>query len=230
MILAITTSTSRGGVALVEDAIALAAVAYDDAQGHAELLVPTIDRLFGVSFARDAVRGVACDLGPGSFTGVRVGLATAKGIALALRVPLVGVGSLEAMAAAAFAESSCERVACLLDAKRGETYFGVFGRAAAGGLPRVVAEPAHTRTSELGAVLGDFGADLRCCGGPAAALGWPPERLVTAEACVLPSAEWIGRLAQARSATLPPEALDAASAEPIYLRPPDAVPAVPRAR
>ncbi len=103
-VLAISTSTPRGSAALVRDGEAVAAVAYVDLQGHAERIFQAIEAVLAQSGeTRRSLDGLACDIGPGSFTGVRVGVASTKGIALGLGLPLAGVTSLEAMAAAAFA-------------------------------------------------------------------------------------------------------------------------------
>src|SRR5262245_57876164 len=104
-VLALSTSTARGSVALVEDDRVLGADSYQDLEGHAERIFGALERTFGMaSVSPSAPVGFACDIGPGSFTGVRVGVASVKGIALARSAPLVGVVSLQAMAAAAFIE------------------------------------------------------------------------------------------------------------------------------
>src|SRR4051812_25416291 len=104
-VLALSTSTPRGSVAVVDDGAVLASVAYVDLKSHAERIFGSIDlALAKAGLERSTIAAVACDLGPGSFTGVRVGVASAKGIALALGVPVFGVSSLEVMAAAAFTE------------------------------------------------------------------------------------------------------------------------------
>lgn len=92
-------------------------------RGHAERLIPMIDAALGsagLSYA-DLDR-IVVTTGPGSFTGVRVGVAAARGLALALEIPAVGVGSLSALALGAARNSSNGTAVALLDAKRGELY------------------------------------------------------------------------------------------------------------
>jgi tRNA threonylcarbamoyladenosine biosynthesis protein TsaB len=92
-------------------------------RGHAERLMPMIEALLaetGVDFT-DLDR-LAVTVGPGSFTGVRVGIAAARGLALALDIPAVGVNSLEALALPVARRKSAGSVVAALDAKRGEIY------------------------------------------------------------------------------------------------------------
>jgi tRNA threonylcarbamoyladenosine biosynthesis protein TsaB len=92
-------------------------------RGHAELLMPMIEALLegaGVGFP-DLDR-IAVTTGPGSFTGVRVGIAAARGLALALDIPAVGVNSLEALALPISQRKSAGTMMAALDAKRGEIY------------------------------------------------------------------------------------------------------------
>src|SRR5437773_1126314 len=130
--LAISTSTRRGSVALLEQGEVLAEAPYEDLRGHAERVVAAIERAFATARRnRDGLNGIACDVGPGSFTGVRVGVSLAKGIALGLDVPAVGVGSLEAMAAAAFGTNRAvdgDAVVPVLDAKKGEVFLAAYAR------------------------------------------------------------------------------------------------------
>ncbi len=92
-------------------------------RGHAERLMPMIETALedaGVAFA-DLER-MAVTTGPGSFTGVRVGIAAARGLALALDIPAVGIGSLEALAAPVARARDTGTVVAALDARRGEVY------------------------------------------------------------------------------------------------------------
>src|SRR5690606_17703941 len=102
MVLGITTASPRGGACVLDGSRVAGRAGYEDEMRHAEQLFATIDEaLAAAGLGRGALEAIACDVGPGSFTGVRVGLASAKGIALALGVPLLPVLSLEAMAGAA---------------------------------------------------------------------------------------------------------------------------------
>jgi tRNA threonylcarbamoyladenosine biosynthesis protein TsaB len=128
--LAIETATPAQSVVLLEDDRLLAEASYDAQGSRGGLLLPTVDqvlRMAGVA-AKD-LDAVAVSIGPGSFTGLRVGLATAKGLALGTGATVVGVSTLEALAAAY--EPAAEITICtLLDAYRGEVYLAVFKRRA----------------------------------------------------------------------------------------------------
>ncbi len=94
-------------------------------RGHAEALAPMVDavmRSSGLSFSN--LERIAVTTGPGTFTGQRVGLAFARALALALKIPIVGVTTLDAMAAQALAEERADWAAVASDAKRGEFYIG----------------------------------------------------------------------------------------------------------
>lgn len=123
-VLGIETSTEIGGIALVEDEILLGEVTLYLQGKFSEGLVEALEWLLqatGVELGE--IGGVAVGLGPGSFTGLRVGLSFAKGLAFSLKRPLVGVSSMEAMA---FGTGKDGLVCCLLDAKKGELYVGLF--------------------------------------------------------------------------------------------------------
>jgi tRNA threonylcarbamoyladenosine biosynthesis protein TsaB len=93
--------------------------------------MPTIDRLLGdCGFTPGDLEGLAVSIGPGSFTGLRVGLSTAKGLALALGIPLAPVPTLDALASAL--PFAALPVCPLLDARKGEVYLSLYHWADAG--------------------------------------------------------------------------------------------------
>lgn len=137
-VLAIETATSRQSVAILDDRSILARSDQDAQGAHARLLIPTIDRLLGVcGLSLSALDGLAVSIGPGSFTGLRVGLATAMGIRLATGLPLAAVPTLEAMA---WSHRDSPYPLCpVLKARTGEVYWAVY-QWEAGQLNRVVEE------------------------------------------------------------------------------------------
>lgn len=129
MILALETSTATGGAALVENSRLVASVHFTSPALHAQRLLPSVEWL--LERAGRSVReitAVAVAIGPGSFTGLRIGLSAAKGLAWANGVPLVAVSTLEALAlrAATGGLSPQLPVCALLDARQGEVYAGLF--------------------------------------------------------------------------------------------------------
>lgn len=98
-------------------------------RGHAEHLLPIIQRILGNNRgALEGIERVAVTVGPGSFTGIRVGIAAAKGIALAKGLTLVGVSTLAAIAAPLVAANSTELVVSSVDARHGQVYVQAFGK------------------------------------------------------------------------------------------------------
>ena len=99
----------------------------DLGKGHAEHLMAVIDTaLARARLAYAELDAIAVSVGPGSFTGVRVGVATARGLALALKVPAVGVSTLEALAGEARAKNPGRPVFARIDAGRGQVYLAGF--------------------------------------------------------------------------------------------------------
>jgi tRNA threonylcarbamoyladenosine biosynthesis protein TsaB len=116
MLLAIDTSTQLAGLALYDGSVR-AEMAWQAGRKHSVQLLPEIDRLLAlIGVERDQLTAIAAARGPGSFTGVRVGLAAAQGLALALGLPAYGVCSLDVLAAGQ--EASALPVRPLLDAGR----------------------------------------------------------------------------------------------------------------
>jgi len=123
--LGIETSGGRGGVALLDGPRVLGARLFEKGMVHGREIAPAIQSLLteaGLPLAQLDL--LACDVGPGSYTGLRVGLAAAKGLALALGKPLVGVASLDALAEAARDRA---RVLCpAVDAKWEQIYGAIY--------------------------------------------------------------------------------------------------------
>ncbi len=131
--LALDTATAWGRFALAADEQLLGYLPVNVTGSYADALLPVIERLLRESGHDLAeVGAVGVTRGPGSFTGVRIGVATAKGLAYGLGARLVAVSTLEAMAAAVLAEQpERELVVPVLDARRGEVFAGLYRRAGA---------------------------------------------------------------------------------------------------
>lgn len=125
-ILAIDTSSRSTGVALAVDGKAAASSAVVRAGGHSESLFIHIDQVLkDAGVARGEIEGVAVTRGPGGFTGLRVGIATAKGLAFGLGVKIAGVSSLKALAAGVVGFSGA--VGAAVDAKKNQVYAAAYG-------------------------------------------------------------------------------------------------------
>jgi len=124
-VLALESATLSGGAALVDGERLLGEITLDIAVTHSERLMAAVDRLVAeCGFSPRDLDGLAVSIGPGSFTGLRVGLATVKGLALALDLPIAPVPTLDALAARLpFAEAA---VCPILDARKGEVYLSLY--------------------------------------------------------------------------------------------------------
>ena len=203
LVLAIESATARLSAALVRGDEILALRTSETPGHHAERILPLLDALLAEAACTvDGVDAIGVSIGPGSFTSLRVGLATAKGLALGAARPLVAVPTLEALAFGSLAPGERDPVAALLDARRGEMYAAVFVPEA-GGLRAAVRDglftpaelaprlPPRCRLVGEGALL--FGEELRRRAGARALRleAHPPERTA-------PDAASVGRLAVAR--------------------------------
>jgi tRNA threonylcarbamoyladenosine biosynthesis protein TsaB len=142
-ILGIETSTLMVGVAILDKTGLVAEYRFEATRSRSERLMPMIDRVLKDSqMTPQDLEGLAISLGPGSFTGLRVGLSTAKGLAFSLGLPVVGVPTLEVLAAP-LAAGRCRYPICpMLDAKRQEVYAALFSADAEGGLRRIMEDEA----------------------------------------------------------------------------------------
>ena len=193
LVLGIDTATERLGLAIARGEQAIAELELDVGRRHAEQLARGLDGLLSdAGLGAPDLDLIAVSIGPGSFTGLRIGLAFAKGLAMALRKPIVGVPTLDVLARGA--EPWIGPVVACLDARRGEVYFSTYelapGRMEALDPSAAVgsAERVTERMRALGrrVLLVGSGADLI----PVAAgqdivraprrLGWPRAGLVAA--------------------------------------------------
>lgn len=124
-ILALSTSGRAASAALIRDGAALARALSDNGLTHSETIMPLVDSLFASNapFAFKEVDAFAVDIGPGSFTGVRIGVCIANAFAAATGQPVVGIGSLEALACAV---PGTEAICALIDARHGNCYAAVY--------------------------------------------------------------------------------------------------------
>jgi len=130
MVLGIETSTAVCSVGLVHDDGQSAERTIIESHIHSEKLLTMVHEVCRErDFDLSRLDGVAVSIGPGSFTGLRIGLSTAKGLAYALDKPLVGIRTFEALAARVFLlHLTHQRVLLCADAKQGEYYFALYER------------------------------------------------------------------------------------------------------
>lgn len=206
-ILALETAADPGSVALWRDGNVVARYCPEGLSNSATLL-PLANEILdeaGLGFAD--LDGIAFGAGPGSFTGLRVSCGVAQGLAVARDIPLIGIGTLEAMALAC----GGERVIVTLDARMGEVYFGLFEQGQQRGEIGVYApDAAPLPTSGRWTACGNgLAAYPRLCERLTPWVDvWLPD--------IMPSAEAVARLAAQRLAQ--GECLDPADAVPLYVR------------
>ncbi len=216
LILGIETATQQVSVALGghEGVIGLLEIARG--RRHAETLVPAIDFLCATAgIGLDEIGLIAVDIGPGLFTGMRVGLATAKALAQALRVPMIGISSLDLLA---FPHRRSDRVVVpVVDARKGEVFYAMY-RQVPGGLQQVVA-PRAAPVDELVADLLARSQEALCVGDGALRYR---ALLEEAGAVVPPEGADEHRIRARFHAGLAGSFGAAELVEPLYLRVPDA--------
>jgi tRNA threonylcarbamoyladenosine biosynthesis protein TsaB len=222
-LLAIDTSTAAASIALVRADSLIAELTWQVGQRHSSELMPHLSWLLDAhSVAPADLTGMAVALGPGSFNGVRVAVAAAKAMAFALRVPLVGVATLDCIA---WSGHLAERpIWALLDAGRGQLYTASYRGPAEdpiGWKPRdgyLLLTP-----DQLAERVEREGESVIFCGEWRAETQAQLERTLGAHARFTPSVEgrravWLGELALARMAAGQYD--DPAAIEPLYMRRP----------
>lgn len=227
-VLGIDTATPVTSVAVGSQAGALASIAVRNDRAHAELLVPMVRQALDYAGLEGTeLEGIAVGTGPGLFTGLRVGVSSAKALAQAWGLPIVTFSSLDVLA---FACRHAGRVVCAaIDGRRGELFTATY-RPLPGGVERI-GDYRVTRPDGLAAGLRALGEPVLVCGdgalrhaealaqaGEAVALAGPEQAVPSADALVqlaLPLLE--------RGSTTDP-----LEVRPVYLRRPDVDPGVER--
>ncbi len=221
LILGIETATEQVSVAIGGHEGVIGLFEINRGRRHAETLVPAIEFVCRQANIEMAEFGcVAVDVGPGLFTGMRVGIAAAKAFAQALRLPMIGVSSLDLLA---FPLRHTDRViAATVDARRGEIYYA-FYRQVPGGVQRV-SEPRAGKPDDLVADLLARRQDAICVGDGALRYRDHIADGVKVEFAEQflghPSAAPLVQLAHARA--LREEWVNPWELQPLYLRKPDA--------
>jgi tRNA threonylcarbamoyladenosine biosynthesis protein TsaB len=221
LILGITTSTAQVGCAIGGHEGVLGAVHSSRGRRHAETLTPAIEFLCRQTRVElSDIGAVAVDLGPGLFTGLRVGIAAAKALAHACRVPMVGVPSLDLLAFPV--RHTARTIVCCIDARRGELFHASY-RQSPGGVQRLT-EPAVDTPDDLVSDLLVTNDDLLLVGDGALRYREVFEAITRVEIAdhglAHPLASSLVELAHARALRedfVPPQEL-----APLYLRKPDA--------
>ena len=217
LVLALDTATEKGSLALVADDGLLAEYSLESPGTYLQRLLPAVEELLRTTGRKlPELAAIAVSQGPGNFTGLRIGLATAKGLAWALNCPLVPVPTLEALAAQFPFQP--HPTAVLMDAKREEVYLGLFDCPEE--LPHPLAGPQRLPVAALpdrlhapllltGPGLNAYGAFLQKHLSPE--ITWAPPEMRHPRAATIAR---LGRLRLAQGLTIPPPQLT-----PTYLRP-----------
>ncbi|HAP76865.1 MAG TPA: tRNA (adenosine(37)-N6)-threonylcarbamoyltransferase complex dimerization subunit type 1 TsaB [Acidimicrobiaceae bacterium] len=222
LILGIETATQQVSVAIGGHEGVLGLFEVSRGRRHAETLTPAIEFVCAQADVRiDEFGAIAVDVGPGLFTGMRVGLAAAKAMAQALRIPMVGISSLDLLA---FPLRHADRtIAAVIDARKGEVFYA-FYKPVPGGVQRVT-EPVVGRVDDLVADLMARGQHVVCVGD--GALRYRDDIASAGVHCDFaeqflqyPSAAPLVQLAHAKA--LREEGVNPWEVQPLYLRAPDA--------
>jgi tRNA threonylcarbamoyladenosine biosynthesis protein TsaB len=216
-VVAIDTALGACAVAVYDAGLGetLAVESIDMSRGHAEAIIPMVERVVRSSRVDFGdMERIVTTVGPGSFTGLRVGISAARGLGLACDKPVVGVSTLDALTAPYITDTETVPIVGAIDARHNNFYLQMIG---AGGrklvTPRVLSMAEALRACAIGLVrIIGSGANLLAGQWPASI---PAPLLVDGRAA--PDIVWVARLgARAEVATSPPR--------PLYLRAPDAQP------
>ena len=221
IILAIETSGMCGSIALVCPGQCVAEYSLQTKMTHSRRLLSCIDRLLDdAALTWEDLDGLAVSLGPGSFTGLRIGLSTIKGLAMASTLPLIGISTLDGLASQL--SSHPMLIAPVIDARKKEIYTALYRGSLNGTLQRISDEMAispqdfASRINESVLLIGD-GTSI---------YGDFFKENLGALAIILPNEVYYPRASTIGMLAVPlwekKQFLDPASAVPVYIRPSEA--------
>ncbi len=215
-ILALDTALEACAAALLDDGLVIAHESLAMARGHAEALMPLVDRVVEAGGGFAAIDRIAVTVGPGSFTGLRVAISAARAFALALERPCVGISTLAALAAPHMDPADGQPVAAVIDARHGHVYFQLF---AANGRSMIEARCVPVR--DAARMLG--GGTVKIAG-PGAAVLEAEARTIGASISLIdarpaPDIAWVAALGSVADP-------DEARPTPLYLKPADVTPQI----
>ena len=223
MILAIETAVEKVSVALGDSRGIAAASSITSDRRHAESLTPMIQfACVHAGISTSDISAIAIDVGPGLFTGMRVGIATAEMMAWSLDIPVVPVCSLDVLAASLW--HSEDTVVAALDARRGEVYWAMYRPDPVHRSMTRMSEPAVASPEDMVVHVNDRAEPVWCVG-----TGFDRYRDVAESITMasfapstlsMPDAQWLIDIAVQRLAR--DEVVSAREIEPMYLRVPDA--------
>lgn len=219
-VLALDTCADQCAAAILTDSGAVFCHSKEMTRGHAEAIPAIVASVLEqASLAYGNLTQLVVTVGPGSFSGVRVGLSLARGLAVVLEIPVLGISSLQAIAESQ-AKSSVPRGSLVaIDARRGEVYFQAFN-ADKKALCQPMALPVEAAYDSVCEMIDTSITDYRLIGGGAELLARSNpefEAILDRDAATQPDLEHLCRL----SVDLDPACY---IAKPIYVRPPDAKP------
>ncbi|HKO53493.1 MAG TPA: tRNA (adenosine(37)-N6)-threonylcarbamoyltransferase complex dimerization subunit type 1 TsaB [Polyangiaceae bacterium] len=195
-ILGIESSSRRGSVALLEGQNLVASIEHEQPNSHAERLLPLLEQLLAeAGWPKSSLDRLGVGVGPGSFTGLRAGIALVEGLSVGLDRPLWGVGSLQAMARGALVDHTGPCCA-LLDARRNELFAAVYDQEC-----RQLCAPLALPIEDLSTFLATSGVETVV--GEVARTLVHGRTLANGPTLELPHARWVavltGELAEASS-------------------------------
>lgn len=219
-LLALETATPAGGAALLDGDRVVAEYTLNILATHSERLMAIVDRLLSDSgWEIDRLEGLAVSVGPGSFTGLRIGVSTAKGLAMALGIPVVAVPTLDALAHAL--PFTSDLICPILDAKKGEVYTSLYRWQGEHAVreweylaltPEALCRRLSGPVVFVGDAIAPFGELLTAALGPRARFAPPAHRL--------PSPARVALLGHSR--LVAGQTVDPAALTPLYIRPSEA--------